>query len=148
MVLCCMMLRGAVITLIALALVTLQHVFFVDQAWAHSMHLQEEKPGMLRATYEGGRPAPKSVITLLGEEEQVLLTGPVDEQGRFTFDHKALKPIKAVARDGLGHRDILEFAATEDIAETPLILRVAFGLALLLIPAIYFYYRTKRNQPS
>lgn len=88
-------LRVAAITLLVLALAALQQLIFVDQAWAHSIHLQEEKPGMLRATYEGGHPAPQTVITLLGEEEQVLLTGPVDEQGRFTFDHKALKPVNS-----------------------------------------------------
>ena len=134
--------RRAPLRLVA-ALLIILYCFQAEPAWAHRMLIRQEEPGVLRVFYEGGQAAGQARVTLLDAEERELGAGPVDEDGRFTFDPR-LRPARAVADDGLGHRAVLNFAA-DDAAEVPLYARAIFGLALLLFAAGFFYYRAQKK---
>jgi len=127
-----------------------------DCARAHRMLMQEKEPGVLFVYYEGRVPAAEAAVTLLDEEDEVLLQGKTDAEGRFYFDPR-LGARVARADDGQGHRvvyDLEESVLEEGLLfigdDLPLGLRVALGVGaiLLLFGALYLWSIRGRREKN
>jgi len=141
------------------ALVFVTGFFQPDCAHAHRMLMQEEGSGVLFVYYEGRVPAAEVAVTLLDEQDQVLLQGQTNAEGRFYFDPRLGAGV-ARADDGRGHRvvyDLEESVLEEGFLfigdEIPLALRVALGTGMifLLYGALYAWGtrgRRKKNAHS
>ena len=139
----------------AAALVFIMVLFQPDCASAHRMLMQEEGPGVLFIYYEGRMPAAEAAVTLLDEQDQVLLQGQTNAEGRFYFDPR-LGARVARADDGQGHRvvyDLEESVMEEGFLfigdDLPLAMRIALGMGIifLLYGALHLWStRGRRNK--
>jgi len=141
------------------ALVFIMGLFQPDCAQAHRMLMQEKEPGVLFVYYEGRVPAAEAAVTLLDGQDEVLLQGKANAEGRFYFDPR-LGARVARADDGRGHRvvyDLEESVLEEGFLfigdEIPLALRAALGTGMifLLYGALYAWGtrgRRKKNAHS
>ena len=141
---------------LAAAMVFIMGLSQPDCAQAHRMLMQEKEPGVLFVYYEGRVPAAETAVTLLDEEDEVLLQAKTDAEGLFYFDPR-LGARVARADDGQGHRvvyDLEESVLEEGILfigdDLPLGLRVVLGVGaiFLLFGALYLWSirgRRKKN---
>ncbi|WP_291321174.1 hypothetical protein [Desulfonatronospira sp.] len=144
---------------LAAALVFIMGLSQPDCAQAHRMLMQEKEPGVLFVYYEGRVPAAEAAVTLLDEQDEMLLQGKTDTEGHFYFDPR-LGARVARADDGQGHRVVydLEKSVLEEGFlfigdDIPLALRVALGVGIIFIlfGALYLWStrgRRKKNAHS
>lgn len=120
----------------------LQFTVLIDTVSAHRIYIIEEEPGKLKVFYEGNTAATRAVVSLLDDEENILMQEQVNKDGFFLYNYKKVKATKAIADDGLGHRTTFHLSAVIT-GEVPLFYKVAFGLSLLTFIAAYFSCRSK-----
>jgi hypothetical protein len=116
-------------------------VLLPSAVYAHSMLLELEEPGVLRAEYDGGGFSPRTEVTIYDENGEELGKGLVDEEGKFHFD-KSLDVHSAVAEDGMGHRaEYKKGVKTKTIPKLPVVIGV-----FAVVGAIFIFQNKKVEQ--
>lgn len=108
---------------------------------AHGLTLTLVEPGVLKAEYEGGGFSPRMTFTLYDADGEVVLEGPIDDNGEFHFD-KSLEFEKAVVDDGMGHKASY-VKGSEPRTEIP---KIPVVIAVFAVVGIIFYVHNKKNK--
>lgn len=126
-----------------IAVFTLLLLFIPTAVFAHGLNLTLVEPGVLKAEYEGGGFSPRMVFTLYNAENEVVLEGPIDENGEFHFD-KNIEFAKAEVDDGMGHKAtyVVGSEARTEIPKVPVV------IAVFALIGIIFYMSNKKKQKT
>lgn len=110
-------------------------------ALAHGLNFTLEEPGVLKPEYDGGGFSPRMEVTLYDENDQVIESGQVDEDGLYRFDPDT-KFAYAEVNDGMGHQATYE-PGEEPAPEIP---KVPVVIAVFVIIILIFYFNNKKKK--
>lgn len=125
------------ITLLLIAILLL----LPTTALAHGLNIYLVEPGVLKAEYEGGGFSPRMVFTLYNEKGEVVLEGPIDDNGEFHFD-KSIEFTKAEVDDGMGH--LATYVAGE--GEKKEITKLPVVIGVFVVIGVIFFISSKRKK--
>ncbi len=114
---------------------------------AHKMMIIPEDEGVLQVLYEDGSFSTRTIVTVYDKDGSELESGPLDEQGSYSFNKTEAHFI--VATDGLGHRT--EWTVGEEVIVKSDPHRWLIGGAVFFIfigIALFFYKRTKNHKSA
>ena len=132
-------------TTAAVILLLFFFLLYSDSVYAHRMIIETPEPGVIRVFYDGEIPAVRAAVQLWDSEDNMVLEGPVDNKGQFTYDEK-LNVHKVVALDDFGHREVLMIG--EEKLEINRFKGALTGVSILLLVALIFIILNNKRQQN
>lgn len=120
-------------------------MMFSATVYAHKMTIEPVEDGLIEVLYDDGSFSSRTEVTVYDSNDQVIESGKLDDEGRFTYDIDSNAEY-IVADDGMGHRaewTVGEEAGSSSSHASKYIRIAVVVLVLVGVGGIYYVRRGK-----
>ncbi len=130
-------------TTAAVILLLFFFLFSPTYVYAHRMIIETPEPRVIRVIYDGDIPAVRSAVQLWDSEDNMILEGPVDNNGYFTYE-EGMNVYKVIALDDFGHREVLVIG--DEVRDVNRFHGALAGVSILLLIALISHLLNNKRQ--